>query len=185
MHEWLGIAAKHVSFNECVGAASKVLACGHYLASFGCTKCGALHLDAGDFARKLHTRHVCQVCEHHWIKQPPVIGNPLAVLCCWLVGATVHVGWVPVAAGTPQEGPAHVGCMSSCCRTAHTAGSCVEATVADRQSVALKPAQGLCSDSAHGMPCGTRVAHVLSLEVELMFLAHVVEAIWANTDVEM
>ena len=83
--------------------------------------------------------------------------------------------------------------MSACCETARAAGSCVEATVADRWSMALKLAQGLCSDDAcgtpHGMPCGmprdTRVAHVLSLEVEPTFLACVVEATWAHADVEM
>ena len=94
------------------------------------------------------------------MKQPPVIGNPLAVLGCWLVSATVHVGRVPVTAGTLQEEPAHVGYTSSHCGTAHAAGSCMEATVADRRSVALKPAQGLCSDGACGTPHGTRVAHV-------------------------
>ena len=57
------------------------------------------------------------------MKQPPVIGNPLAALGCWLVGATVHVGQVPVIAGAPQEGPAHVGCMSACCGMARAAGS--------------------------------------------------------------
>ena len=76
-------------------------------------------------------------------------------------------------------------CMSACCGTAHAAGSCVEATVADRQSVALKPAQGLCSNGAHGMLRGTRVAHVLSLEVEPTFLARVFEAMWADADMEM
>ena len=119
------------------------------------------------------------------MKQPPVIGNPLAVLGCWLVGATVHVGQVPVTAGTPQEGPAHVGRMSACCGTARAAGSCVEAIIANRWSVALKPAQGLCSDGARGMPRGTHVAHMLLFEVELTFLACVAEATWANADVEM
>ena len=37
------------------------------------------------------------------MKQPPVIGNPLAALGCWLVGATVHVGRVLVTAGAPLE----------------------------------------------------------------------------------
>ena len=91
------------------------------------------------------------------MKQPPVIGNPLAALGCWLVGATVHVGWVPVTAGAPQEGPAHVGCLSACCGIARAAGSCVEATVAAKRSVALKPAQGLCLNGACGTPHCTRV----------------------------
>ena len=119
------------------------------------------------------------------MKQPPVIGNPLAVLGCWLVGATVRVGQVPVTAGALQEGPAHVGCTSACCGPARAAGSCVEATIADRWSVALKPAQGLCSNGARGTPRGTCVAHVLSLEVEPTFLARVTEATWADADMEM
>ena len=48
------------------------------------------------------------------MKQPPVIDNPLAALGRWFVGATVHVGRVPVTAGAPQEGYVHVGCMSLC-----------------------------------------------------------------------
>ena len=78
------------------------------------------------------------------MKQPPVMGNPLAALGCWLVGATVHVGWVPVTGGAPQDGPAHVGCMSACYGTARAAGSCAEDTIADRRSVAMKLAHGLC-----------------------------------------
>ena len=99
------------------------------------------------------------------MNKPPVIGNPLAALGCWLVGATVHVGQVPVTAGATQEGLALVGCTSACCGTALAAGNCMEATVADRQSVVLKPAQGLCSYGARGTPRGTRVAHVLLFEV--------------------
>ena len=76
----------------------------------------------------------------------------------------------------------HVGCMSSHCGTAHAAGSCVEAMAINRWSVALKPAQGHCSDGARGMPRGTHVAHMLLLKVKPMFLAHVAEATWANTD---
>ena len=104
------------------------------------------------------------------MKQPTVIGNLLAALGSWLVGATMHVGRVPVTAGAPQEGPAHVGCMSACRETARAAGSCVEATVAGRQSVALKPAQGLCLNGVCGTPHGTHVAHILLLEIEPMFL---------------
>ena len=75
----------------------------------------------GTLQRKLHTRHVCQVCGHRWMKQPPVIGNPLAALGCWLVGATVHVGRVPVTAGAPAGGTCTRGvyvCMlwdCTCC----------------------------------------------------------------------
>ena len=97
----------------------------------------------------------------------------------------MHVGQVPVTAGAPQEGPAHVGCMSACCGTAHAAGSCRETTVATRRSVALKPAQGLCSNGARGTPCGTRIVHVLLLEVEPTFIACVPKATWAEADVEM
>ena len=66
--------------------------------------------------------------------------------------------------------------MSSHCGTAHAAGSCVEVIVADRRSRALKPAQGLCSNEARGMPHGTCVVHVLLLKVEPMYLACVAEA---------
>ena len=46
-------------FDECVAAAVESFTRGHPLASFGCGKCGDMHLDTGDFARKLHTRHLC------------------------------------------------------------------------------------------------------------------------------
>ena len=118
------------------------------------------------------------------MKQPPVIGNPLAAHGCWLVGATVHVGRVPVTAVTLQERPAHVGCTFACCGTARATGSCMEATVADRRSVALKLAQGLCSNGTRGMPHGTSGVHVLSLEVEPTFLICVAEATWAEADME-
>ena len=49
----------------------------------------------------------------------------------------------------------------------------------------MKLAYGLCSDSAHGIPRGTRVAYVLLLKIEPMFIAHVLDATWANADVEM
>ena len=29
VHDWLGVVVKHVSFDECVAAASEALACGH------------------------------------------------------------------------------------------------------------------------------------------------------------
>ena len=29
VRDWLGVVAKHVSFDECVGAASEALSCGH------------------------------------------------------------------------------------------------------------------------------------------------------------
>ena len=56
---WLGVVAKHVNFDEGVAAAVESVSRGHPLTSFGCSKCGATHLDTGDFARKLHTRHLC------------------------------------------------------------------------------------------------------------------------------
>ena len=111
-----------------------------------------------------------------------MIGNPLAALGCWLVGATVHMGRVLVTAETPQERPALVGCMSSYCGTEHATGSCVEAIEIDRWSEALKLTQGLCSDGAHETPRGTLIAHVLSLKVELTFFARIVEATWDNAD---
>ena len=56
---WLAVVAKHVGFDECVTAAAESLSKGLQLASFGCTKCGASHLDTGKYAGKLHARHVC------------------------------------------------------------------------------------------------------------------------------
>ena len=44
--------AKHVGFDEFVKAAVESLLKGFQLASFGCTKCGATHLDSGYFACK-------------------------------------------------------------------------------------------------------------------------------------
>ena len=52
VREWLAMAAKHVGFNECVKAAVKSLLKGFQLASFGCTKCGATHLDSRKCACK-------------------------------------------------------------------------------------------------------------------------------------
>ena len=49
---WLAVVAKHVGFDECVKAAVESLSKGLQLASFGCTKCGATHLDSGNFACK-------------------------------------------------------------------------------------------------------------------------------------
>ena len=102
VRDWLGVVAKHVDYDVCVAAAAESLSAGLPLASFGCTKCGAVHLDSAEFARKAHVRHVCLVCGHRWVKSPSVIGNPLAALGCWLEGATVHVGKVPVTAGAVQ-----------------------------------------------------------------------------------
>ena len=49
---WLALVAKHVGFDECVKAAVESLSKGLQLASFGCTKCGATHLDSDNFERK-------------------------------------------------------------------------------------------------------------------------------------
>ena len=52
VYDWLAVVAKHVGFDECVKAAVESLSKGFQLASFGCTKCGATHLDFGNFAYK-------------------------------------------------------------------------------------------------------------------------------------
>ena len=50
--EWLAVVTKHVGFDEYVKAAVENLSKGLQLASFGCTKCSATHLDSGNFACK-------------------------------------------------------------------------------------------------------------------------------------
>ena len=62
------------------------------------------------------------------MKSPPVIGNPLAAVGCWLEGATLYVGRVPCTAGDQQGVCNHVGCMSGDSGTARVEGSCVEAS---------------------------------------------------------
>ena len=96
------MVAGHVGFDECVAAAVETLSTGLPLASFGCSKCGPTHLGANKFATKLHTRHVCSVCHHRWIKQPAVVGNPLAALGCSLDGGVLYVSRVPVTVGEPH-----------------------------------------------------------------------------------
>ena len=49
---WLAVVAKHVSFEECVEVAMESLLKGFQLASLGCTKCSAAHLDSGNFTCK-------------------------------------------------------------------------------------------------------------------------------------
>ena len=49
VHVWLAMVAKYVVFDECVKAAVESLSQGFQLASFGCTKCDATHLDSGNF----------------------------------------------------------------------------------------------------------------------------------------
>ena len=53
------MVAKHVDVDECVAMAVDSLSRGHPLTSIGCSKCGATNLDTGDFARRLHRRHLC------------------------------------------------------------------------------------------------------------------------------
>ena len=52
VHAWLAVVAKHVGFDECVKAAVESLSKGLQLTSFGCTKCGATHLDSDNFEHK-------------------------------------------------------------------------------------------------------------------------------------
>ena len=52
VHAWLAVVAKHVGFDECMKAAVESLSKGLQLAPFGCTKCGAIHLDSDNFERK-------------------------------------------------------------------------------------------------------------------------------------
>ena len=52
VHNWFAVVAKHVGFDECVKAAVESLSKGFQLASFGCIKCGATHLNSGNFACK-------------------------------------------------------------------------------------------------------------------------------------
>ena len=100
--DWLHVVAGHVGFDECVTAAVETLSMDLPLASFGCSKCEATHLDAGKFATKLHTCDMCSVCNHCWIKQPVVVGNPLAALGCLLDGGALYVSRVPVTVGEPH-----------------------------------------------------------------------------------
>ena len=97
--DWLYMVAGHVGFDECVTAAVETLSTSLPLASFGCSKCRATHLDAAKFATNLHAHHVCAVCNHRWIKQPALVGNPLAALGCSLDGSVLYVFRVPVTAG--------------------------------------------------------------------------------------
>ena len=127
VHVWRAVVAKHVGFEDCVLTVVESLSKGFKLASFGCTKCGATHLDSGSFACKKHTRHLCKLHRHRWIKSPPVIGNPLAALGCCLEGATLYVGRVPCTAGDQQGVHNREGCMSGDCRTARVEGNCQEA----------------------------------------------------------
>ena len=110
VREWLHVVAGHVSFDECIAAAVETLSTGLPLASFGCSKCGATHLDADRFAKKLHMCRVCSVCNHRWIKQPAVVGNPLAALGCSLNGGVLYVSRVLVIAGDPHVVGGYMAC---------------------------------------------------------------------------
>ena len=102
VRDWLHVVAGHVGFDEYVAAAVESLLMGLPLASFGCSRCGATHLGSYKFVRKLHTRHVCSVCNHRWIKQPAMVGNPLVALGCSLDGRELYVSRVPMTAGDPH-----------------------------------------------------------------------------------
>ena len=52
VRDWLAVVAKHVGFDEFVKYAVESLSKGFQLASFGCTKRGATHLDSSNFACK-------------------------------------------------------------------------------------------------------------------------------------
>ena len=101
VRDWLHVVAGHVGFDECVTASVETLSTGLPLASFGCSKCGATHLDANKFAKKLHSRHVYAVCNHCWSKQPAVVGNPLAALGYSIDGGVLYMSRVPVTAVEP------------------------------------------------------------------------------------
>ena len=64
VYEWLNVVAKHLDFDACVTAAVEALSRQLPLASFPCSKCGAIHGDLGKHARSLHTIHNCGVCGH-------------------------------------------------------------------------------------------------------------------------
>ena len=97
VHAWLRLVAKHVNFDECIAAAVEGLSRVLPLALFGCTKCDASHMDLGQYVQKLHTHYVCTQCGHKWTRTPPVLGNSLAALGCYLEGATLYVAQVPVS----------------------------------------------------------------------------------------
>ena len=94
---WLSVVAKHVNCNECIAASVEGPSRGLPLASFGCTKCVSSHMDLGQYAWKLHTRHVCAKCGHKWTRTLFALGNPLAALGYYLEGATLYVAQVPVS----------------------------------------------------------------------------------------
>ena len=110
------------------------------------------------------------------------MGNPLAALGCWLEGATLYVGKVPVTAGEQQVGSSHVGCMNQCIGCACVEGSCkVAATGCSKVPSVPVSSSGF----ARGMPRGPTVGTVRSLVVEPTLLAHVANATWHDANGEM
>lgn len=39
-----------------------------------CPKCGVRHVDAGEWATKVHRTHLCLACDHRWPVEPCVFG---------------------------------------------------------------------------------------------------------------
>ena len=64
VYEWLSVVAKHLDVDACVKGAVEALSRQLPIASFPCSKCGAIHGDLGKHARSLHTIHNCGVCGH-------------------------------------------------------------------------------------------------------------------------
>ena len=64
VYEWLSVVAKHLDLDACVKGAVEALSRQLPIASFPCSKCGAIHGDLGKHARSLHTIHNCGVCGH-------------------------------------------------------------------------------------------------------------------------
>ena len=53
METWLSVVAPHMNYQQCCETAKVGLASGNELASFPCTKCGAVCSDPVEQARKL------------------------------------------------------------------------------------------------------------------------------------
>ena len=62
------------------------------------------------------------------MKSPPVIGNLLAALGCWLEDAKLHLSRVLCTADDQRGVRNHMGYMSGDFGTARVEGSCVEAS---------------------------------------------------------
>ena len=46
----------------------------YYEAKIHCPKCGEQHIDEGEFARRLHHKHLCTSCGHVWRLEEFVFG---------------------------------------------------------------------------------------------------------------